>query len=355
MRIVFLLPGAGHNPVGGFKVVYEYANGLADRGHEVTVVHAPRGHLSAYSLAVFAVKRVGLRGGYKPDAWFRRDPRVHARWVATLHPRWIPDSDIVVATAWQTAEWMSRYPKSKGRKHYLIQGDERVFPGADPERVAATWRLPAKKIVISRWLEAVLKESGESAAYVPNGLDLEAFGLDRPSAGRDPYRLVMLHHNSEWKGAWDGLEAMRLVRQEVPELQADLFGVPSKPKNLPPWVTYWQRPSTDRLRTLYNEAAIFVGPSWSEGWGLPGCEAAQCGAALCVTDIGGHREYAVHEETALLSPPKDPEPLAANVLRLIRDHNLRLRLTLQGHQHVQRFTWERAVSRFEEVINQVGR
>ncbi len=39
MKIVFILPQEGTQPIGGFKVVYEYANHLAKRGHKVHAVH----------------------------------------------------------------------------------------------------------------------------------------------------------------------------------------------------------------------------------------------------------------------------------------------------------------------------
>jgi glycosyltransferase involved in cell wall biosynthesis len=143
---------------------------------------------------------------------------------------------------------------------------------------------------------------------------------------------------------------MYLVKQEIPQLRATLYGVTRKPKNLPDWISYWQRPSTNQLRRLYNNAAIFIGPSWVEGWGLPGSEAAQCGAALCVSDVGGHREYAIHERTALLSPPGDPEAMAANVLKLVRADDLRSRIAREGHEYVQQFTWDRAVNAFERLL-----
>ena len=38
-RIVFLLPGAGRIPVGGFKVIYKHANGLTRRGQDAIVIH----------------------------------------------------------------------------------------------------------------------------------------------------------------------------------------------------------------------------------------------------------------------------------------------------------------------------
>lgn len=38
-KIIILLPCLAWSPVGGFKVVYEYANRLVAVGHEVTIVY----------------------------------------------------------------------------------------------------------------------------------------------------------------------------------------------------------------------------------------------------------------------------------------------------------------------------
>ena len=42
MRISFLLPGHPAIPIGGFRVVYQYANYFAEQNHHVTVIHAGR-------------------------------------------------------------------------------------------------------------------------------------------------------------------------------------------------------------------------------------------------------------------------------------------------------------------------
>ncbi len=75
-----------------------------------------------------------------------------------------------------------------------------------------------------------------------------------------------------------------------------------------------------------------------------------CGCALAATEVGGHLEYARHGETALLSPPKNPEALAENLLTLLQDPALRARLARQGHAYVQRFSWQRAVEGFEKHL-----
>lgn len=359
MRITFILPFSGQKPVGGFKVVYEYASGLAQRGHTVTVVHPARLRIDetrpaqiAMGLVKYLARRAGVKGGYRPDPWFDLDPRVRAVWTPSLFERWIPEGDVVIATAWETAEWVAAYPASRGRKFHLIQHLETCMEGADPDRVMKTWKLPMKKIVIAKWLLEAAIGLGESAVYIPNGLDFQDFGLDAPIADRDPHHLIMLYHNQKWKGAADGMEAMRRAKKEAPPLSAVLFGVPGGPADLPDWIVYHQSPTQKQLRALYNHAAVYVGPSWVEGWGLTATEAMQCGAAACLTDNGGHREFAIDGETALLSPPKDPEAMAQNILRLVRDPDLRTGIATRGHAYVQRFTWERALDALESRLKQ---
>jgi glycosyltransferase involved in cell wall biosynthesis len=350
-RITFLLPGATHVPVGGYKVIYEYANRLTERGHQITVVHPA---FLTKGSSLFEVGRSVARYvkkkfiGYRPDSWFEVDPAVELRWVPSLSARYIPDADAVIATAWQTAEWSATYPNSKGRKFYLIQGLEK-WHGME-RRATATWRLPLQKLVIARYLMDFAGSLGENAVYQPNGLDFTKFYMAKPPEDRDPASVMMLYHSSEGKGSADGLKAFSIVQREIPSLRITLFGTPQRPPDLSASVHYYRCPEQGVLRDLYNDSAIFVGPSWTEGWALPPAEAMTCGAALVATDIGGHRDYGIPEQTALLSPLKAPEGLAENILRLIRDQSLRIRFARNGHQHVHQFSWERSVSQLESVL-----
>ena len=290
LRITFLLPRTGGKPIGGFKVTYEYANYLASQGHIVSVVHPiifrvdqplrtfkPKARVRAI-LRYFELK---ITRGYRPDGWFRIDPKVKLLWVPSLAARHIPDGDVVIATAWETAEWVPSYPASKGRRFYLIQHLETW--GGLPERTLATWKAPLQKIAIAGWLQRHAAEMGESAYLIPNGLDFRSFRLTRPPEERDRHKILMLHHQLEWKGSADGLAAFAIAQAAIPELRLTLFGIFPRPDDLPEDIVYHHRPSQETINELYNEAAIFVGPSWLEGWGLPPAEALMCGAA-----IGGH-------------------------------------------------------------------
>lgn len=352
MRINFILPAPGNAPVGGFKVVYEYANRLAVRGHRVTVVHQAlrrldRGLRYRYWRMLRYWERRMTRS-YRPDKWFRLRPEVNVLWVPMPDSGGVPVGDVVVATSWETAEMVVDYPPDRGRKFYLIQHVE-DWSGSR-ERVEQTWRLPLRKIVISRWLRETIKKIGEDTILIPNGLDSQEFGIDILPAKRSPKHLVMPWSRVAWKGSRDGLEAIRLVYREHPDLQLDLFGLDYFPKGLQDWMSYYRNPSRARLRALYNEAVIFVGPSWSEGWGLPPCEAMLSGAAATITDNPGHREFAVNEVNALMSPPKRPDLLAENIIRLLEDQDLRLQLAVKGADDIRTFDWERSVLSMERLF-----
>jgi glycosyltransferase involved in cell wall biosynthesis len=352
LRVTMVLPRTGEWPSGGLRIIYEHANHLSRRGHSVTVVHPGRLKVNPTRLDhVKNVVRYTLRkldGRYTPDKWIKIDPNVRLTCVPSLAERFLPDGDVVVATAWETAEWVSQYSRSKGRGFYLIQHLE-TWNGP-PERVYATWKAPLQKIVPSKWLAEVARGLGETAVYIPYGMDVNQFQIVTPYEERRSNQLMMLYHNAEWKGCDDGLEALALVRQKDPTVRASLFGVPARPKALPDWIDYRQAPSPKLLRELYNQAAIFVAPSRTEGWGLTGCEALLCGAALVATDIDGHREFAFHEQTALTSPSRSPSALAANILRLIEDPELRIGLAKNGYQFVRQFTYERSSTSFEAAL-----
>jgi glycosyltransferase involved in cell wall biosynthesis len=254
-----------------------------------------------------------------------------------------------MATAWQTADWLGRAKLPPGSERlYLIQHEE-TWSGL-ATRVHGTWHLPLRKIVTARWLEERLRAEGERAIHIPIGLDFSAFGMDIAPAERPHAHVVSLHHAAPWKGSALALEALRIARERNPTIEATLFGTGPPPARLPVWCRYARNPAQPELRALYNRATLVLSASLSEGWGLVGSEAMMCGAAFVGTDVGGHREFARHEDTALLCPPGDPAALADGVERLVREPAVRSAIAERAHRHIQRFTWARAADALAEVL-----
>jgi glycosyltransferase involved in cell wall biosynthesis len=355
MKIVFLLPREGTQPIGGFKVVYEYANGLAQRKHEVHIVHAatsfpigirkrPKQNLDYFRYFPFA-----FRGDWKPTPWFKLHPDIQLSWVPWISKAFVPQADAYVATWWVTAQHLNAIHSLTGKRFYLIQHLE-TWSGPE-EIVMATWKMPLQKIVIARWLQRIGAEIGEDCQYIPNGLDFSKFGCDVSPQERSPKKIAMLLNTGvKWKGSVDGLAALDLLKTRYPDLEAELYGVQPRPETMPSWITYHQEPPQDELRRIYNRAAIFLAPSHSEGWGLPPSEAMMCGAAVVATDMGGHQEFCVSGENSLLVPVKDPAAMSDAASRLIEDQALRIQLAQKGNESIQKFTWDAAVDSFEKFV-----
>lgn len=356
MQVTFVLPGFSAIPVGGFGVVYEYANQLTSLGNEVTIIH-PRAWLADAGrfARVRSNARAALRSILRPipadarPAWFALDERVRSRVVSRLDSEQLPDGQVVVATSWETAAPVARLSRRKGLGFYLIQHHEHWAGPAGA--VDATWRLPLHKIVISRWLLDVahtLDPSGH-VDYVPNGIDGRKYRVTRPIEDRAPRRVGMLYHTAKWKGTRDGIDALTLARKRFPTLECILFGT-ARPPQLPAWCSYVRSPNGDSLVDLYNTLAIFLHPSWTEGWPLPPAEAMACGCALVAAANGGVLDYAVDGMNAAMAPVQDPVRLAAALSTLLVNDAERRRIAFAGVETARSLNWDLAASRLEAVL-----
>ncbi|MBV1735321.1 MAG: glycosyltransferase family 4 protein [Candidatus Desulforudis sp.] len=337
--------------------MYEYANQLVARGHEVIVVHPrrlPNWNLPSPNLYRWFRRKVGhLRNiVLKPKVeWQPIDRRVQMLYVPEPTARYVPDADVVFATAWQTAELVSRYLQTKGRKFYLVQDFDSFF--GSKERLEATWREQFKMVIISHWLfEKVVSVVGrrEGMTVIPDGINHQNFRLLNDIISR-PKRVAMMYSQAGYKAPEDGLKTLEICRDKFREFQVIIFGPSSKPERLPFWIEYKANVDNEMLVRLYNSASIFLSSSVAEGFSLPPAEAMACGCAVVATDSGGIREYADHGKTALLSPPRDPEALAKNLLRILKDDNLRIQLARAGHERIKEFTWDRSTDLLEQFLS----
>ncbi len=325
------------------RAILTYADRLAARGHAVTVVVPARTRWRA-------AWRTLAGGG--PD-WIR-DFRARVAWVAAWDAAALPDGDVVLATAWQSAAVAAAAPARCGAKFYLVQHYESLYHG-QAEAVDATYRLPLRKIVISTWLRDVMRERFASAAEViVTPVERELFHRVDVAVEPPRPRVLMLHHEYAWKGVADGLEAVARARRRVPTLRLVGFGV-KRPRVPLPYDEFHENPPQPRLAALYSGSDIYLCPSWDEGLGMPPMEAMACGAALCTYDNGGCRDYAMHERTALVAPRRDVEALASALARLVEDPGLRERIAGEGQRFVTtQFDWERAAAQLEAVLSTAG-
>ena len=111
--------------------MFEHANHLKKRGHDVSIVYPFVPLRISNALNVLALMHqisrflVSLKKKHT-EKWF--DLKARLVRITTLSPRFIrlfekkiPDADAVVATSWETAYPVRMLKENKGRKFYFIQ------------------------------------------------------------------------------------------------------------------------------------------------------------------------------------------------------------------------------------------
>ena len=87
----------------------------------------------------------------------------------------------------------------------------------------------------------------------------------------------------------------------------------------------------NQVHDIMSQASVLVFPSlWPETLGIVGLEALACGVPVVAADIGGVREWLIHEQTGLLVPPGDARATAAAINVLLENPDLRRRMGENG-------------------------
>ncbi|MBN8474881.1 glycosyltransferase family 4 protein [Sulfuritalea sp.] len=261
-----------------------------------------------------------------------------------IEPEHLPDADVTIATWWETREWIEEWPTSKGIKAYFIRAHE--LHGGDPARVARTYRMPGLKFVIARWLKNLMAEKygDSSAVLVPNGVDRSQFESESRDRAVVP-TVGMLYGVATLKGAATAFNALRRLKDQFPELRAIAFGsqLPMPEHEPPIWLEYHLRPSQAEIPRLYQQADCWIVPSTTEGFGMPGIEAAACHCPIVSTRCGGPEDYVDDGVSGFLVPIGDAGAISDAVGRVLNLSGEKWRAMSQASYEIsKRFDWDRS-------------
>lgn len=352
MRITFVLPHAGM--AGGTRVVAIYAERLKARGHDVTVISTPRKPV-AWRRKVKCL----LKGKGWPDTRDEGpshmdgvdvDHRVIERWRPVMDAD-VPDADVVVATWWETAEWVAGLSPTKGAKAYFVQHHE-THPGQPLERVRATYGLPMHKITISTWLAGIMGEAygdGE-VSLVPNSVDCDRLGSPCRAKG-ERTTIGTMYSRLNWKGSDIAIEACRIARSRLQQLRVVGFGLqPPKAAEAAVFDDYVETPEQDCLSRIYAGADAWLFSSRKEGFGLPILEAMACRTPVIGTPAGAAPEL-IGDGGGILLSGYEPEEMAAAIVRVAEMTETQWRqMSDAAYATASAYTWEDATDRFERAL-----
>lgn len=110
--------------------------------------------------------------------------------------------------------------------------------------------------------------------------------------------------------------------------------------------------SDEMIYYLYNHAAVFVFPSFYEGFGVPPLEAMKFGVPVVAAKAASMPE--VCGDAALYADPNKPEEFADQVYRLLDDPQLSTEMIARGRRREKEYSWPKFSNEVMEVYKQIG-
>lgn len=346
-RLPVLCPAKGLKRGGVERVAHDLANGLAGRGHEVTVWSAdlrPPGALYEVRLlpgARFVHSWLGFRlvSGYLgnvlallPD--YAGAQVIIAHGDSLLLPlRGIPVLRIMHGSAFDEA----RTARSLLRK--VLQ-----FGVYLQEVLTAVTQTT---IGVSR---ATKRRYWSVQNVIPNGVDTNRFHPGTGEKSSEPFILFVGTLNGRKRGHLLLKWFTETIRPALPCANLCMVSEPGPPAQ---GVEYLQGVSDSELAALYRRAWVFASPSTYEGFGLPYLEALASGTAVVATDNPGSCE--VLDDGRYGCIIANDQDFAPALLQLLTDDPARARRVELGLQRSRDFSLDRMLDRYEAILETLAR
>ncbi|MCA0987859.1 glycosyltransferase [Guptibacillus algicola] len=320
-------------------MLVELANGLANKGHQVTFVMPPGGVIE-----------------YPNKVQVIRTPQ------AQIKAEDFPVSDIIVSNFYTLTNVCHQASLAGKGAHVRISlCYEPVFLD-DHEASFKSYHISKNLIVLSNWQKQLIKlNHGIEGNIVPVGVS-EVFKNMNIRKDNKQVEVSCMLRIPEGGYSWHReqeylISVLTKLKQTYPTINVNLITPPSELRS-----SKWLRqvhgnplfqsltPQTDQQLNLFlNRSDIFVSSSTYDTASLPGLEAMKCGAALATVYSGGNMDYCRSGENCLLSY-RHENKLYQDVTTLIQQPKFRNNLMLQGEKEAAKWTWARSVNHFEKAL-----
>jgi glycosyltransferase involved in cell wall biosynthesis len=177
-------------------------------------------------------------------------------------------------------------------------------------------------------------------------------------SSRDPHQLLWFGSWIARKGAYYLPRAFELIAARCPKARL-IIGGTGRPKNVLktqfassvlPQIDFLNKISLHDHISLLSKAAILLFPSLSEGFGYALLEAMCMGVAVVTTQTGIGGDYLTDKSSAMIVPFGSAIHLAEASIRLIEEPSFRSSIAMNGKLLSKQFTSQRFACDYENTF-----
>lgn len=225
---------------------------------------------------------------------------------------------------------------------------------ATKKDLVVTLKFPETKIVVTpEGSEPVFREHSEREKIAVR----ERLKLPRKY-------LLFVSRWEKYKGLLELIEAHEQLVKKYPDLGLVIAGKPVSPDSEMALLVQQKQQAngsiitpgfvTDEdLAAMYSASAVYVHPSYYEGFGIMILEAFASGVPVITCNISSLPE--VVGDAGLLVEPKNSLELAKAIERILTDDNLAYDLIKRGLERVKQYSWRRMAEQTLAVYKDVRR
>jgi glycosyltransferase involved in cell wall biosynthesis len=200
-------------------------------------------------------------------------------------------------------------------------------------------------VVPTDYLVDVLGEFGLSPVTIPNLVDLSQFRY-RPRSQLRPH-LICSRGFSRYYQIDVVVRAYAELKDTYPDAKLDLVGEGPLEGEIRKLVAalnltdvrFAGAASRQEVGNYYDQADIFINASCVDAMPVSVIEAFRAGMPVVTTSPEAMPYLVEHERTGLLSAVGDEKTLAANLIRLLRDNQLAMKLAENAYQESRKYEW----------------
>jgi len=196
---------------------------------------------------------------------------------------------------------------------------------------------------------------------IENSVDTDLYTPD-PSVPKEPDMLLYTGRLKRYKNVGIIMDAMKMLDAEDKRVRLVIAGsgddepalrAQARKLGLSERVIFTGYIDEQKKIDLYRRAAIFINPSFKEGWGITCIEAGACGTAVIANNAPGLRDSVVHGKTGLLYGENEALLLAECITQLFEHPSMRASMETAGREWALNFSWDKSAERMEEWLQAI--
>lgn len=323
---------------GGSKIILEYANRLAKKGHKINIVTYDE----------------------YPD-WYELSDKINFVKVPENEDieKYIPNSDVVVPTSWKCIR--KAIKANKGPVAFFEQGGSHLF---EIDRLSEIKRkvvydrmqLPPFIYTVSKYSAEKIEEIyGRRSSIIYNALESKIFYPREKERNENEISITIVgSEDFKFKNVGEVLEVIRELKEKY-QIKLNWITQTEPKINIEEGKNAIVNPEQKIIGDVLRNTDIYICNSEYESFGLPTLEAMTCGATVITTDTGGMRDFVIDRENALVIKHHNKEDMKEKIEMLINDKNLMHNIAQKGIITASKFNWNNTILSMEKYFGEIAK